>query len=398
MKSRSMIIVFVLALAVALFLGACQPQVVEVEKIVEVEKEVEVVKEVEVEVEVEVEKEVEVIKEVEVEVEASGGEAMYAEALTGKKICAVLSGPVNDAGWNTSAYLGLTNLRSKYGMDILYREHTLPEETSDLLREYAESGCDFLYAHGFEYFDQVNEVAAEYPDLQFVQTSRGAGQDPNVIGLSFVSGEEGYFGGLAACQRSATGKIAIIVGQTYPNLGWNQDQAQVAAQWLVDEGKIDSCEVEWLEVGDWSDAAKAKELTTAAIEQGIDVFIMVADAGDSGVVEAIAEAREGGTDAWAVSGVKDKNYLGPDFIIGGYEELVLMQVELAVEAWVDNGSTPVGVGMPVGMREGAIQLAPIYGLLPIEVEEEIFEILSCYIEKGADCEMMSPDIQFRTDL
>jgi basic membrane protein A and related proteins len=393
---RSIILLVALVVVVSLALSACQPQTivetVEVEKIVEVEKEVEVEKIVEVEKEVEVE--VEKI----VEVEAAGGDAMYADALAGKTICAVLSGPVNDAGWNTSAYLGLTNLRSKYGMNILYREHTLPEETSDLLREYAESGCDFLYAHGFEYFDQINEVAAEYPELQFVQTSRGSGEDPNVIGLSFVSGEEGYFGGLEGCQRSATGKIAIIVGQTYPNLGWNQSQAQVAAQWLVDEGKVDSCEVEWLEVGDWSDAAKAKELTTAAIEQGIDVFIMVADAGDSGVVEAIKEAREAGKEAWAISGVKDKNYLGPDFIIGGYEELVLMQVELAVEAWVDNGMAAVGAGMPVGMRDGAIQLAPIYGLLPIEVEEEIFQILGCYIENGMDCEMMSPDAQFRTDL
>ena len=323
---------------------------------------------------------------------------MYAEALAGTTICSVFPGPVNDAGWTTSAYLGLTSLRGKYNMNILYREHTLPEETSDLLREYAESGCDFLHAHGFEYFDQINEVALEYPDLQFLQTSRGAGQDPNVIGLSFVSGEEGYFAGLEACQLSQTGTVAYIVGQTYPNLAWNGDMVKVAGEWLVDQGKIDGCNVEWLEVGDWADPAKAKELTTAGIEQGIDVFILVADAGDSGVVEAIAEAREAGKMAWAISGVKDKNYLGPEFVVGGYEEIVPMQIELAVKAWVDNGNAPVGAAMPVGMRDGAIVLSPAYGILPIEVEQEIFAIYACYVEKGADCEMMSPDVQFRTDL
>lgn len=394
MKSRSLLVLVALFMVAALVLGACQPQTivetVEVEKVVEVEKEVEVVQTVEVE------KEVEVIKEV--EVEAAGGAEAYAAALEGKTICSVFPGPVNDAGWTTSAYLGLTNLRSKYNMNILYREHTLPEETSDLLREYAESGCDFLHAHGFEYFDQINEVALEYPDLQFLQTSRGAGQEPNVVGLSFVSGEEGYFAGLEACQRSATGKIGYIVGQTYPALAWNGDMAKVAGQWLIDQGKIESCEVEWLEVGDWADPAKAKELTTAAIEQGIDVFILVADAGDSGVIEAIAEAREAGTEAWAVSGVSDKNYLGPEFVIGGYSEDVPAQIELAVKAWVDNGSAPVGHAMPVGMRDGAIVLSPIYGLLPIEVEEEIFAIHSCYIKEGLECDMMSADVQFRTDL
>jgi basic membrane protein A len=391
--SKKVMAVLSLLMVLAMVLAACgaapEPETIIETVIVEVEKEVEK------QVEVEVTKEVEVIKEV--EVEAPSAEAGYAEFLGGKKYCAIFPGPVNDAGWTTAAYLGMINMRDNYGMDIAYREHVLPEETSDALREYAEAGCDALHAHGFEYFDQINEVSAEYPDKQFTQTSRGTGQDPNVIGLSFVSGEEGYFAGMAACMRSQTGKVGWVVGQTYPNLQWNQEQALVAFQDLVDAGLVDEpCEVEWLEVGRWDDPAKAKELTAAAIEQGIDTFVMVADAGDPGIVEAIEEAREAGKEAWAVSGVKDKNYLGPEFVIGGYEELVLMQMELALKAWADNGA-PLGKDMPVGMREGAITWAPTYGLLSAEQEAFLVDVLECYLEEGTDCEKMG-DVQFRTDL
>src|SRR5512146_1161359 len=47
--------------------------------------------------------------------------------LTGKKICAVLPGTVNDGGWNQVAYMGLINLRDNFGMEINYRENTKPE-------------------------------------------------------------------------------------------------------------------------------------------------------------------------------------------------------------------------------------------------------------------------------
>jgi basic membrane protein A len=354
-----------------------------------------VVVEKEVEKEVVVTKEVEVIKEV--EVEAPDAEAGYAEFLGGKKYCAIFPGPVNDAGWTTAAYLGMIHMRDNYGMEIAYREHVLPEETSDALREYAEAGCDALHAHGFEYIDQINEVSAEYPDKQFTQTSRGKGQDPNVIGLSFVSGEEGYYAGMAACMVSQTGNVAWVVGQQYPQLDWNAEQAKVAFQDLVDAGlKDELCTVELLEVGRWDDPAKAKELTAAAIEQGIDAFVMVADAGDAGIVEAIEETREAGKEAWAVSGVKDKNYLGPEFVLGGYEEMIWKQMELAMKAWADNGG-PVAADMPVGMQEGAITWAPSYGLLTAEQEAFLVDVLQCYLEKGADCEKMG-DVQFRTDL
>ena len=73
-----------------------------------------------------------------------------------------------------------------------------------------------------------------------------------------------------------------------------------------------------------------------------------------------------------------------------------MQMELGMTAWAEAGE-PVGAGMPVGMREGAISWAPSYGLLSPEQEDHLLGVLGCYIENGADCDLMG-DVQMRTDL
>lgn len=332
---------------------------------------------------------VEVEKIVEVPQEAPEDPIAVAKAfLKGKKICAVLPGPVNDAGWNTSAYLGLVNLRDNFGMEIAYHERTEPEEAAALMREYAEAGCSIIQAHGFEYFDQLNAVALEYPDIQFMQLSRCAGQEPNLIGLCYVSGEGGYFVGRMAAQITKTGKVAVIPGTSYPNLSYNTTMAQQAAKDLG----LDVI-VEEHEVGSWEDPAKAKELTQALIEQDFDVFVLIADAGDVGIIEAIKEARAAGKTVMAISWVKDKNYLGTDFVIGGWEEQADMQMEYAAVQYALKGA-PIGAGFPLGVKDGVNRLNPTYGLIPLEVEKDVFDLFMKYKEDPASL----PTLVVRDDL
>jgi len=104
MNKRSIVVLISLLVVAVMALSACQPQVVE--KTVEVE-----VKETVV---------VEVVQTVVVEEEAAADPMVAAkEFLKGKKVCAVLPGPVNDAGWTTQAYNGLVNLRDNFGMELV---------------------------------------------------------------------------------------------------------------------------------------------------------------------------------------------------------------------------------------------------------------------------------------
>jgi len=318
-------------------------------------------------------------KIVEVEKAAPVDEMVKAkEFLNGKKMCAVLPGPVNDAAWNTLAYMAMINMRDNFGMTIQYRERTKPEEAAAILREFADSGCNLIQAHGSEYTDQVNTVAKEFPNVQFMQLSRCTGVEPNIAGACYSSGEGGYFMGRMAGQITKTGKVAFIVGTKYPNMDYNPTMANQAIKDLKDAGMITKdVVVEEKEVGSWDDPARAKEVAKALIEQGYDVLIMIADSGDAGIIEAVKEERKAGKDVMAISWVKDRNNQGPDFIIGGWTENADKQIEYVALQYAAAGK-PVGKGYPLGVKDGVNYVNPTYGLVPAAVDKDLNDMFQKY--------------------
>ncbi len=62
-------------------------------------------------------------------------------------------------------------VEKKYGdrVDILTCSNVLDEEIEEPVRELAEKGCDILFFNG--YSELVMQLAQEYPDIQFCQTS-----------------------------------------------------------------------------------------------------------------------------------------------------------------------------------------------------------------------------------
>jgi len=318
---------------------------------------------------------------------AGGGEEGSPLADTHNKVAGVFPGPVNDAGWTTSAYLGLVKLRDDYGYEIAYTEHVKAEDAEQVIREYAEAGYDIVIAHGFEYADQIHAVAEEYPDTTFIHNNGSADDLDNLYTITFSAGEGGYFMGRLACQITKSGKVAYIAGTEFPILSHHMAMSRQACE---DIGKGD---VEVIEsyVGSWADPAKAKELAAAAIEQGVDVLILEADAGDPGTVEAALEAHEAGEYIRVISWVKDKNYLAPDIVIGGWDERVPRLMEYATELAV---SGEPGGHFAIGLNEGAVGMNPMYGLVPEEVEEDIVTTLQEYMKDPGSL----PNLVVRTDL
>lgn len=382
MKSRKLFAVLAGLVLVAMILAACAPATPQV-----VEK---VVKEtVIVEKEVPVEKKVVETVVVEKVVEKTVVAPAAASPLEGKKykIAGVFPGPVNDAGWTTAAYLSLVQLRDKYGFEIAYTEYVKPEQAAQVMREYVDAGFDIVYAHGFEYADPIYEVAKEYPNTFFIQTNGSAADLPNLYTITFSAGEGGYFMGRLACQITKSGKVAYVAGTEFPILSHHIKMSRQACK---DLGRGD---VEIIEsyVGAWDDPAKAKELAKAAVEQGVDVLILEADIGDVGTVEAAKEAAAAGKYVRVISWVKDKNYLAPDIVIGGWEERVPRLIEYCVERMA---AGQPGGHFALGLAEGAVGLNPFYGLVPLEVEKDIVDLVQKYLEDPKSI----PTLEVRTDL
>lgn len=378
MKARNTL--FALLAVAALLLSACAapapaPQVVEKVVTQVVKEEVKVVETQVVE------------KVVEKVVEATLAPDVMA-SMKGKKIAAVFSGPVNDAGWTTSAYKGLVHLRDAYGMEIAYTENVKPADAEQVFRDYAKAGFDIVFGHGFEWAEAIEKVAKEFPDKKFMQTNGGAADIPNLYTVTNSAGEGGYFVGMIACSITKTNKVAYVAGTQFPLL---DHHIKMTRQACKDLGK-ENVEVIESYVGSWADPAKAKELAAADIENGVDVLILEADAGDLGTVEAAKEAYdEGNTDLRVISWVKDKNYLAPELIIGGWREDVVRNMEYVVQLMA---AGKPGGHFAIGLKEGSVGMEPFYGLVPAEVEKKVMETLQKYMEDPSSL----PTLEVRTDL
>lgn len=341
-----------------------------------------------------VEKEVEVTRMVEetVVITATPGameEMDMSSALKGKKLAGVLSGAVNDAGWNTQAYQAMVAARDKYGLDIAYTEHTKVEDAAQVMRDYADAGYDIIFAHGYEYADQIGQVSQEYPDLKFIQTNGSEGSIPNLYTITLSTGEGGYFMGRLACQITKSNKITIIGAEEFPI--WSHHIAMFQ-QACTDLGS--SAEISPAYVGSWNDPAKAKELAAAAIAQGADVLVSNADAGDTGTIEAAKEAVSANPDLYVrvISWVKDKNYLAPDIVIGGWTEDVSAELDYVLGQKIAKDEP--GGHFAIGMKEGAAYMNPTYGLVPTDVEKDVVDLMSKYLADPTSI----PTLVVRTDL
>ncbi|MCR5674864.1 MAG: BMP family ABC transporter substrate-binding protein, partial [Lachnospiraceae bacterium] len=62
-------------------------------------------------------------------------------------------------------------VEKEYGdrVTIVTRSNALDEEMEEPLRELTDQGCDIIFLNG--YSELVREIAPEYPDIQFCQTS-----------------------------------------------------------------------------------------------------------------------------------------------------------------------------------------------------------------------------------
>lgn len=307
--------------------------------------------------------------------------------ITQLKVAALLPGSTDDAGWTALAQQGLVEMRAKYGYEIAYSENVAVSEAGEEVDKYVKAGYNVIMAHGFEYSTPIHEAATEYPKVSFIQTNGKADDLKNLYTITFSAGEGGYFVGRLACQITQNDKVAYIAAVEYPILTHHMKMSRQACQ---DIGRGD---VEIIEayVGSWNDQARAKELAQAAIRQGVDVLILQADAGDPGTVEAAKEAAEEGRYIRVISWMRDKNYLAPDLVIGGWEESISRNIEYCLVKIA--GGEPGG-HFAIGLKEQAVSLNPFYGLVSAEVESDIVTTLQKYLQDPSSL----TKLEVRTDL
>ncbi len=288
--------------------------------------------------------------------EATEEPAAEAEAGDLPSFAMVASGALGDSGIFDSGYEGLQRGADDFGVEIKVLEGKQdPSLYYDLLQSAAEEYDVVFVNPGYQFSNELGELAPQYPDTKFVYVDGVSDvEGDNILSIAYKENEGSYVAGVMAAMMTTrtdieginedkmiglVGALDIPVINNFV-VGFEQGVASVDPE----------IEVQVLYAGDFNDPAKGKELALSLYEQGADIVYNVAANTGRGVLQAASEV---GAYAIGVDTNQDDTY--PGHIMGSMQKRVDNSfydiVERAVNGELEGGTTYLyglaeeGVGM-----------------------------------------------------
>ncbi len=280
---------------------------------------------------------------------STAGSESTSKATSGEqlKVAMVMSGPINDKGWNAEAYLGLTMIEKELGADIAFTENVAAADFEEVYRGYADLGYNMIIGHGFEFGDPATAIAPNYPDTYFVVTSSDITQEPNVVSLQNRTDHQGYLAGALAALETKSGIVGAVGGGEIPSIIGFIEGFKQGAAYVDPEVKVLSNYT-----GDFNDAAPAKQMAEAMIKEGADVMTHDANAAGMGVFEAVKEATG---EVWMIGAIDDQYEVLPERTMTSSMSKLSDSILAAAKLMQEGNLEPMAYQF--GVKEGSVRLA-----------------------------------------
>lgn len=215
---------------------------------------------------------------------ALGAMAPTAIAADAPKAAMLLPGSINDQSWNAAGYSGCRR-SSPSASTQAYSENVPDSDDATAMADYAQHGYAIVLAHSGRFLSAAQQVAPDYPKVQFIIGGGAAGLDPNVVSIDYENAQFGCQLGVLAARMSKTGKVGGIYGlEGLPNI-----VAQAGGFRLCAKKTNPSLQVTIIYVKDMKDPAAAKEAALSLIGDGADVLTGKLNAAQNGMIQAAKE-------------------------------------------------------------------------------------------------------------
>jgi len=285
-------------------------------------------------------------------------------------------GGLGDQSFNDSAYAGLQRAKKEFSAETETLESSAATDYVNNLTQLADQGYDPVFAVGFLMTDAVNEIAPQYPDINFAIVDSIV-EPKNAASLVFREQEGSYLAGVVAGlmtqeetqYTTPDDKIVGFLGGQESDLIGKFEAGYVAGV----ESVCSDCEVLVTYAGSTPDAfndpAKGKEISLQQINDGADIIYHASGATGAGLFDAAKEQ-----DAFAIGVDADQGKLIPDAPI---LTSVVKRVDNAVFQAIsdaNDGNFPGGEVIDLGLKEKGLSLAPFGrfdGDVPQEVKDEV---------------------------
>jgi len=200
-----------------------------------------------------------------------------------KRIALIMTGSVNDGGWNQSAYEGLQSLTQMGGFETAYAENVTQAKISQVVQGYADDGYDLIVGHGFEFGSAFVELAPQYADQKFFASTfkpqDSVPDNTRYVDLAYF--DAAYAAGALAALISSAGKAVGFVGG-----GDNPTQQRMMKCFVGGaEATRPGLKANGIVTGDYDNAARGKEAAETMIANGADVIWHAANVTGLGAIQ-----------------------------------------------------------------------------------------------------------------
>jgi len=276
-------------------------------------------------------------------------------------------GGIDDGSFNETAWKGVEDAMSEYGIGGRYVESQSGSDYEPNLNSMRDNNCDVIFAVGFLMGDATKTAAGANPDQNYsILDYLYDPTIPNVIGQVYATNEGGFMAGYLSAGMSKTGVVGTFGGMNIPPVTAFMDgfvygvahyNAAKGANVQVLGWNPDS--KEGLFTGNFESLDDGRAFAQNLYDEGADIVMPVA--GPVGFGSA-ALANELGPDALKIVGVDaDMTVTDPDRA-HVYLTSVVKRMDNTVKAVIKQAMDGDFVGgvMVGNVANGGVALAPYH--------------------------------------
>ena len=315
---------------------------------------------------------------------AEGGEPL--------KVCLLLNGTLGDKSFFDSANHGMELVNEKLqNVETKVVEMTYDDtKWEPALLDAIDEGYDVIICGTWQMQEIVSRVSPEYPDQKFIvyDTSMDYSQGgfENVYSIEYKQNDGSFLAGVLAASMSQSGQIGFVGGMD------NTVIYDFLVGYIQGAKTVDpNVKVVSSFVGNFSDAARAKELATSQFNMGADIIFSCASTAGDGTMQAGKELGKMviGVDSDQAMLYKETDPDMAKLVPTSVLKRVDISLFQAVEA-IQKGELKWGTRSAVGIPEDCIGLADneFYQSL---ASQEVRDLVDSYTEKikNGEIEVMS---------
>ena len=213
------------------------------------------------------------------------------------------TGGIDDKSFNQGTWEGILKFAEDTGAETVFAQSNSEADYVPNLSTFAEDEHSLIVAAGFLFEGAMTEVAANFPDQNFLLIDSTA-EGGNVASALFAEEQGSYLVGVAAGQAAMdAGKdtVGFIGGGDFDLIQKFEAGYEAGVKAINPEFKV---LVDY--VGDFSDTGKGQSIANKMYDGGAYVIYHAAGGAGNGLLKEAKDRRINGEDVWAIGVDKDQ--------------------------------------------------------------------------------------------